>query len=889
MIVNEEDYIAHYGILRRSGRYPWGSGGTQNVRNKTFLGLVDDLRKQGLSETDIAQGWGISTTQLRAAKSMAKNQQKQAQIAMAQALKDKGNSTTAIAKRMGIPESSARALLAPGVKDRADVLTKTSSVLKKHVDEKKYIDIGTGVESHLGVSKEKLAVAVAMLQEQGYEKHSVKIRQVGTGLETTMKVLAPPGTTQREVWENRDKIRQVSEFSQDGGRTFGKVHDPLSVHPNRIGIKYKEDGGDKADGVIYVREGVPDISLGKARYAQVRIQVGEGHYLKGMAMYKDDLPKGTDLVFNTNKSSTGNKFDAMKEIKADKDFPFGAVVRQILADPGTPHERVTSAMNIVGGKPGAGEEGGWSNWSRNLSSQFLSKQSPSLIKAQLGMTHERRQKEFEELTALTNPTVKRKLLESFADDADSASVHLKSAALPRSNWHPILPIPSMRSTEVYAPNYKNGERVVLIRYPHGGTFEIPELTVNNRHPEAKKLLGNARDAIGIHHSVAERLSGADFDGDTVLVIPNNAGRVKHTPALSGLKNFDVMSYKIPEGSGIPKISARRKQQEMGNISNLITDMTLKGAPNDHLARAIRHSMVVIDAEKHGLNYKLSEERNGIKALKTEYQGGSRAGAATLISRKKSDESRPELKPRPQAQGGPIDRRTGARVFVETGATRRLRDGTVVPKLKRYKKLALTEDAHTLSSGTPQEKLYADHSNRLKTLANQARLAAINTPTLKYSPSAKKIYAKEVSSLESKLALVVRNRPLERQAQVLANAAVKAKRDANPNLDDASIRKIRYQEETKARQRTGAVAHKITITPDEWNAVQAGAITENKLRQILDKSDLQEVRAHATPRKELLMTPNKTRRAQQMLASGYTRAEVAKQLGVSLTTLDVATV
>ena len=38
-------------------------------------------------------------------------------------------------------------------------------------------------------------------------------------------------------------------------------------------------------------------------------------------------------------------------------------------------------------------------------------------------------------------------------------------------------IPSMKENEVYAPNYKNGEQVALIRYPHAGTFEIPILTV----------------------------------------------------------------------------------------------------------------------------------------------------------------------------------------------------------------------------------------------------------------------------------------------------------------------------------------------------------------------------------------------------------------------------
>jgi hypothetical protein len=49
-----------------------------------------------------------------------------------------------------------------------------------------------------------------------------------------------------------------------------------------------------------------------------------------------------------------------------------------------------------------------------------------------------------------------------------------------------------------------------------------------------------------------------------------------------------------------------------------------------------------------------------------------------------------------------------------------------------------------------------------------------------------------------------------------------------------------------------------------------------------------VRKMATPKRQVLMTPTQTSRAQAMLRSGATRAEVANALGVSLTTLDVAT-
>lgn len=882
----DHDQLVHYGTPRHSGRYPWGSGGNEEhlPRNPHFLDHVDEMKRQGLSEAEIARGMGISTTQLRARKSIAKNEKKLERITTAQRLHDKGMSNGAIAQQMGeAGESSVRALLEPGAKDKADVLTSTANMLKEQVDKHKIVDVGTGVETFVnpaGISKEKLNTAVTILTEQGYALHNVPVPQLGTGHDTQTKVLTPPGTTQKQAWEQRYKIHHISAFTPDGGRHYGQIHEPLSVHPDRVHVNFKEDGGDKADGVIYVREGVSDVSLGKSRYAQVRVKVGTDHFLKGMAMYNDNMPHGVDLVFNTNKSKADTtKLGAMKPLEADPELPFGSVVYQILADHDTPKERVTSAMNIVN------EEGVWGEWSKNISAQVLSKQPPSLAKAQLDMTYDRRKKEFDELSSLTNPTVKKKLLEKFAEGTDSAAVHLKAAELPRQASQVILPIETMPKTKIYAPNYNNGETVVLIRFPHGGTFEIPELTVDNRHPEAKALLGDAKDAVGINHVVAQRLSGADFDGDTVLVIPNPGGKIKHTPALDQLKKFDPMMYKIPKDSGIPVITDERKQQLMGDVSNLITDMTIHLAPIEHVARAVKHSMVVIDAVKHELNVKKSAMDNNISALKEEYQGGAKRGASTLISRKKSTESLPEMKPRPQSQGGPVDPVTGARVFVPTGKTRVGKDGVRGLKQRRYNKLDLATNAHTLSSGTIIEGVYAEHSNKLKALANEARLVALHTPRLKRNPSATKVYASEVASLEAKLQLVINNRPLERQAQVIAGAEVAARRASNPNLDKGQIKKIKFKAMEKARIRTGARRRDIKITDAEWNAIQAGAISDNKLGQILNKADLDQVKQHATPRKNSKVTPAMNFRARQLIASGnYTMAEIAEQLGVSTTTL-----
>lgn len=861
MDITEEEYLAHYGILRRSGRYPWGSGETQSARNQTFLNTVEGLRKQGMSEAEIAAGFGMTTSQLRTSKTIAKAEEKQAQIAWAQSLNAKGMSNVAAAEKMGINESSYRALLKPTTQDKLDVLMATSKMLADQVEKKKYVDVGAGVEHHMGVSSTKLKTAVAKLEEDGYKIHYVKVQQVGTGQNTTLKVLTKPDVPYSEVFKNRDKIQQVTDYSEDGGRSFTRIHPPVPVSARRVAVRYAEQGGTDADGVIYLRRGVDDISLGASQYAQVRIAVEGGRYLKGMAMYKDDMPPGVDLVFNTNKSDTGNKLDAMKKMSDDPDSPFGAVI-----------SRQHGVLNIVN------EEGDWEKWSRNLSSQMLSKQKPELAKQQLAMTYERRRNEYETIKKLTNPAVRSKLLQSFADDSDSASVHLKAAALPRQSTHVILPVNSLKEGEIYAPNFRNGERVALVRFPHGGIFEIPELTVNNNHPKAKRALGNARDAVGIHSKVAERLSGADFDGDTVLVIPNNQGKVKTAPPLKGLKGFDPQRA-YPAYEGMPRMKPRTKQVQMGVVSNLITDMTIRGATPDELERAVRHSMVVIDAEKHHLNWKLSAERNGIAQLKEKYQGGANAGAKTLISRASSDIRVPERK-----QGYRIDPTTGRKMYTETGATYTDARGRTVKRTTRSQKLAETDDAHTLSSGTRIESIYADHSNRLKQLANDARKEAVSTKSTPYSPSAKRTYADEVASLDAKLRIAERNAPLERQAQLLANAIYGQKKQSNPDMEPSEQKKVKARALEEARIRTGAKKTRIEITDREWQAIQAGAISTSKLNKILSNSDLDQVKQLATPRDAVAMTPAKTNRARSMLAAGYTQAEVADALGVSLSTL-----
>lgn len=885
--INAEDnaFLSHYGILRKSGRYPWGSGGNTSQRVKSFFDIVDELKANGATNAQIAAAFStpehpFTSTDLQNARTIAVAERKREKIATAEKLREKGMSNLAIGKQMGLNESSVRALLAPGAADRGAILAATSNMLREQVEKHGAIDVGGGNEHHVlgGITRTRFDAAVSVLEAEGYKRHYVKIPQVGTGKMTTYKVLAKEDVKWSDMIKDPTLIKSISSQTDDKGRNWTGIQPPLTIDPKRVAVRYKEDGGDKADGVIYVRPGKDDLSLGGKNYAQVRIAVGDGHYLKGMAIYKEGLPKGVDLEFNTNKSFTGSKLDAMKKISDDPTNPFGSVVRQLHGPDGKP----SSAMNIVN------DEGTWDKWGRNLSSQMLSKQSPVLAKQQLDMLYERRKTDLEDIKKLTNPAIRRKLLEEFADGSDAAAVHLKAAAMPGQATRVILPVNSLKDNQVYAPGFKDGDRVVLIRYPHGGTFEIPELTVNNRHPEARKLLGTAptMDAIGINAKVAGRLSGADFDGDTVLVIPQRPGReVKTTAPLESLKNFDPQNvYKLPDDA--PRMKPKTKQMQMGDVSNLITDMTIKGASNDELARAVRHSMVVIDAEKHHLDYKRSARDHGIAALKKKYQGDGvnpRAGAATLISRKKQETDVPERK-----QGFRIDPETGQRKFIETGANFvSKKTGETVYKTQKVKKLDLTDDAHSMVSahgGTKIERVYADHSNRMKDLANQARLEQVRTKSIPYSPSAKKAYSEEVRSLDAKLTQALKNRPLERNAQVIANGLINQAKAANPDMTSEETKKLRSRALLEGRRRTGAGKDLVEITDREWQAIQAGAISNNKLTKILNNTDIEKVRERATPREQVLMTSAKTARAQAMVASGFTQAEIAEALGVSLTTL-----
>lgn len=882
----EEDILMHYGVKRRSGRYPWGSGDNPYQHGGDFLARVEELQRLGKTEKQIADELHLSTTDLRMQVRVAKHERRALQADRARSLREDGKTLDEIASILGYAnDSSVRALLNENTAANKNKAQATAEILKKELAEKGAIDVGTGVERQLGVSTGVLQEALFILETEGYNRYGVGVPQVNDPKKRTITpVISVPEIDQREVYQNLDLVKSVGDYhSTDGGESWDKREYPASIDSSRVKILYGDEGGALKDGVIEIRRGVADLDLGDSHYAQVRILVDGSHYLKGMAMYSDDMPDGADIVFNTNKHTGTPKMDVLKKIQDDPDNPFGALIKAngqshyIDADG---NEKL-SAINKLK------EEGDWDKMSKNLSSQFLSKQPIQLIKKQLDLTYADAADEFSEICSLNNPTVKRKLLLDFADECDSAAVHLKAAALPRQSTQVILPLNAMKETEIFAPNYRDGEKVVLIRYPHGGTFEIPELTVNNKNPTAVSVLGkNIRDAVGINPKVAERLSGADFDGDQVVVIPTG-GRVKiqSTPALKDLKDFDPKTDYSTEGKTGVRLLAKgaATQRQMGEISNLITDMTLKGATEPEIARAVKHSMVVIDAAKHKLDYRQSEKDNGIAELKKKYQGfddetGHHGGASTLLSRRKQDVEVPE-----RQGSGVIDPLTGKVVYKESGRTYvDPRTGKTVAATTKVKRILAVDDVRSMSSGTLQEEAYADYANKMKDLANKARLEYKATPTLKRSASAAKAFEPEVNRLMAALKVAQLNAPLEREAQRIANARVKAKVQANNITDKDEISKIRRAAISDARNSTGASGKRtrITISDGEWTAIQSGAISDTTLSEILRYAEPKTVRERATPRRTTQLSDARISRIKAMANSGHTNAEIAEALGIS---------
>lgn len=949
-----DEYLMHFGVGpdddppgRGSGRYPKGYGENPFQHDGGLNGEVARLKKQGMSMSEIAMTLGYvnrqgkpSTYDLRAAQSIETARRK-ADLAMkVPEYRATGMSNTAIAEKLGISEASVRNYLNPDRKLQYDKATRVAEMLKEELKTKHYLDVGKGVELDLlenGVSKERLKTAVTMLEQEGYKLHKVPIEQMGNpGKYTTMLVLGEPDTEWKKVINDPTLIKTVQSYAVNNGETILGLQPVKSISSSRVYINYTNPdgtGGAEKDGLIELRRNVPDLSLQNSRYAQVRIAVDGKQYMKGMAVYSDDVPDGYDVIYNTNKKVGTPPSDVFKDMKTIKqkdgteiinqENPFGASIKPLTRGGQHYYEdengnKQLSAINKVN------DQGDWAEWSKTISPQMLSKQPLPTIKKQLELTYQDKKAELTEIMALTNPTVKRNLLESYADDCDAATSHLKAMAFPGQATHVIVPVPSLKGDdnykkdhgvdgEIYARNYEHGTTVALVRFPHAGTFEIPILRVNNKNKEAEKYLGNAPDAVGINAHIAERLSGADFDGDTVVVIPTDKTNIKSSPRLKSLIGFDPKQYKYTDPDA-PNIKPQTKQNEMGRITNLIADMQIRGAGGDNpvtedeIARAVKHSMVVIDSEKHHLDYKKSEIDNGIPALKKKYQGGERNGATTLVTRAGSEARIPK-----QKTTSVIDEETGKKVYgidpatgrkasIDSGETytKKWETPTGKPREKevvRQEEITKMDlafmrggDARDLMSSKtnphPVELAYAEYANAVKSLADEARKELVRTPRLKRDPQAAKEYAPEVESLNAKLKIALRNAPRERQAQAIARANYNAQLRANPEIknDKDHLKRMRGQTLDAARRRVGAKKTPVDITEREWEAIQKGAISDSMLKSILENAKPDQVKKYATPRNNKTLSDSNLARVKAWYAAGYSQQEIANRLGVSKSTI-----
>ena len=394
--------------------------------------------------------------------------------------------------------------------------------------------------------------------------------------------------------------------------------------------------------------------------------------------------------------------------------------------------------------------------------------------------------------------------------------------------------------------------------------------------------------------------------------------------LRGLEGFDPKdAYPAQEGMRVMK----NTNMEMGKISNLITDMTLQGASTEELTRAVKHSMVVIDAEKHHLNYKLSEKENGIKELREKYQSGG--GASTIISRAKSPVNVNERKEGVWIEDPDTGKKkryyfdpiTGKKLYEETNREYSkaeipgidgkvnvvVKNGvktfknpnsgkyepipptakiTTVKATTESTKMMETDDAFTLVSdaNNPKERAYANYANKMKAMANEARIELYNTGKLEYSPSAKAAYDTEARHLTAQLNIALKNAPKERRAQLLANSRIKAKEQENPDMSKKDKKKYAQQELTRARLEVGAKRNNIEISDREWEAIQAGAISDSMLTQILLYTDQDKFKERALPRQTTTLSDAKTAKIRAMNASGYSIEQMAKAVGVSPSTI-----
>ena len=410
-----EDYIEHYGMPRRSGRYPWGSGENPYQHALDFIGRVEQMRKDGFSyvdedgkvwtgDTGIAKSMGLTTTEFRTELSICKNERRSYNVATARSLKEDGLGETEIARRMSkrlgkdINESTVRSWLDKDSENRMNTAKEKAQYIKEQIDKKGIVEIGAGVDRQLGISPEMMKQVKYILDRDGYVVAGGRVDQVtNPGQKTTITVACPPGTPYKIDSKGRKVTSAVYDYenihplidptpNENGMIVKKKLAYPASLDSKRLMVRYADDVGDdgfkgiEKDGVIELRRGVNDLSLGDSRYSQVRILVDGTHYLKGMAVYSDDMPDGIDVVFNTNKKkgtpALGPKDNTvLKPIKKDDpENPFGSLIKDpdkggqyYYIDPKTGKEK----LGLINKRA---DQGDWTEWADTLPAQFLTTQ-----------------------------------------------------------------------------------------------------------------------------------------------------------------------------------------------------------------------------------------------------------------------------------------------------------------------------------------------------------------------------------------------------------------------------------------------------------------------------------------------------------------------------------
>lgn len=981
-----EDSLAHVGTDHLhpgkytgtgSGRHPFGSGDNPHQHDLDLYYELTKLRNSGYSDDDIAKVWNMNTNEFRKQRTLSTSAYKMYRYEEAKILFEKGSSNIDIANKLNCTEGTVRNMRKQydaGVEVKETKLGATKTLLKgelakyENKEPVSIIDVGDGSERYIGVSQVMKDNALEALKREGYVLHTIQVAQVNNFKnKTTVKILAKVNAdwdsldtkyttglnpdnedemkrmVARYAYAHLDEIHPISDtlVIKDDSAVVKTIKPPVSVDSNRIKVAYADDPVDgetnlAREGTMVLRPSAADLTMTNydanniTHYAQVRIGVDGTHYLKGMAMLgnESDFPDGVDIIFYTKKSSSVPKMDVFKRMKTiydddgnkiiDPENPFGAAIkangqRTYLDADGNERQ---SCVNILK------EEGDWNEYSKSLAAQFLSKQSLPLIKDRLNASMDDVKDQLDQISKIENPAVRKKFLEEFADNCDTHAHELDAAAVSGQLTQVLLPIPSVPSGQIYAPNFKDGDKVALIRYPHAGIFEIPYLTVNNKIPGAVAALGKCKDAVGVNKETLDQLSGADTDGDTAVIIPESSlapgTRVDHMPYLEGLVGYDPqedvpyvegVTRKNPEWDGIGKegktMTKRERGQQMGYTTNLIMDMTAQGCEVDDLTRAVKHSMVVVDAYKHGLDWRASEEKYGITELKMKYQGSRRGGGSTIFTRAGGGARVNDFKlgqyqidENGKKHLVTIDSKTGEPLYRDTGETYIDKKGVERNSTTEITKMAKAwregKDAFSLVSEwrTDKEVAYAEYSNAMHQLANNTRLIVNNMEGQAQNKEARQQYQAEIASINEKLITAQMNAPRERLAQMQATSVINAKLRANPAIreDEEELKKLKKFQLNQARARTGASGKetRIHLTAKEYEAINAGAIGSTTLDKVLAKCDSETLRELAMPKTEAT-TLNDAQIARLKMAynggQNVTQAQLAEQFGISVSTVN----